>query len=572
MFSSKKGQPSGAMAGVLILLVGFIIILYILFLPPKDRADLLGEPYTDVANPYGTLNPDGSTPTYAPTGQTVFKESPGRLDYHSQNEFTHDVPSFNLFQTINSVVLTTENPFYTKNGWFDKKDKSFMFSIPDLEQTNNVMMTFENKKYQGTLVITLNGNVIYENDVEGYNVDPIKLPKNLLKESNEVQFSVGSVGGRFWTTNEYMVDNLKIFGEVMDISRQQSINTFFLEPAEAANLEKVTLKFYPDCVPSKVGKLNIFINRQLVFSGIPDCGIPNNKQFSPAYLQEGKNDLVFITEAGNYLVDRVQVQTKLTETRTKTYYFDLPYTIFTNANLAINEEKCGDIDGYCPPNCDEDIDKDCCFSGDNTAFWCDTPTTDEDDRCVNFMEEQKCLRCPSGYEDRINDPPQVCDKKCGDDTDNFCPPGCSANYDADCCYLNSSNKSTDYYFCYDTPVTGVDSTCQASVSYSECSTCVSSYLDEFGRQDPDCVGVGQAPSALVPLLKPEHRAYLEVQFADNAESKDAYVYINGHLVHIDTNRALFVSNIDTELQPGTNAVKIVPKSNLDIVRVEIKIN
>ena len=84
----------------------------------------------------------------------------------------------------------------------------------------------------------------------------------------------------------------------------------------------------PQCKPGDVGKLDILINYQNVFSGVPDCGGINVYSFSTNVLYGGDNNIVFKTDKGSYLIEQIKVQTSLRELIYPTYYFEINETTY----------------------------------------------------------------------------------------------------------------------------------------------------------------------------------------------------------------------------------------------------
>ena len=225
---------------------------------------------------------------------------------------SYDIPNVNIFETTNSKVLDTINPISVRNGWFDKRIKIVKFGISDLENTDNVVLSFSAPVRRGILSIKLNGGLIYEYDINSLNVEPIKLKKSLLREDNELEFSVSGVGAKFWRTNEYALENVKIIGDITDLSRQESQNVFTLTDTEYQNLEKAEIRFIPYCSSvANVGVLDVLINGINIFSGTPDCGLLNSYIVPPGVLNAGQNNIVFKTDKGNYLIDRIMVKINL---------------------------------------------------------------------------------------------------------------------------------------------------------------------------------------------------------------------------------------------------------------------
>jgi len=253
---------------------------------------------------------------------------PGRIDYQKEKEYEHDIAAFSLYKTTNAEELETINPFIIRHGLFDEVKKEIPFKISDLKNTKNVLLSFKVKKHKGILVIKLNDVNIFESEITTSNPKPIKLKEGYLKEDNILEFSVSGTGAKFWSTNTYSLDDVRIVGDVADISRQESKNIFFVSENEKLNLEGARLRFWPDCNPDDVGKLEIMVNYQEIFSSIPDCKTINMYTFPPAFLRKGDNNIVFKTDKGSYRIEQIKITTDLRELSYPTYYFEINESIY----------------------------------------------------------------------------------------------------------------------------------------------------------------------------------------------------------------------------------------------------
>jgi len=317
----KRGQASGAQAAALIGLILVVLLLYILIMPGENRDELLG---TDSSSSSSTTTHTTSKSKINTT--ILLSENIGRVDFQQDTEYELSLPSFKIYQTTNSQEIKKINPFIIRNGVFDKKTKEESFQITDFENTDNVLLSFNANTRKGVLSIQLNGNTIFENSLESYNVEPVVLPKEAIQDKNTLQFSVSGVGGAFWRTNEYSLENIKITADITDKSRQESKNTFFVEEWKYNSLEKATLKFNPNCAQNSVGFLTVDVNRKNIFTGVPDCGMLNKIVIDPMLLESGTNYVTFKTDAGSYLVDLIKIVLNLKEASYPLYYFEVNST------------------------------------------------------------------------------------------------------------------------------------------------------------------------------------------------------------------------------------------------------
>lgn len=317
MDKKKKGQ-SGINAAVLVAIIAGIIILYIIFISPEQREEILtGE------------NGNGGGISNSNNNITLLSESVGTLEEFKDLE-DRSIPNIYLIETTDSTELDSINPVSVRNGWFDKKIKIVNFYINDLENTDNVVLTFTAPKRKGILTIKLNENSIFEYDINSLNVDPISLEKELLGEENILEFSVSGVGMAFWKTNEYNLENIKVIGDITDKSRQESRNIFSLTTAEYMNLDSVSLKFVPYCSKAiEVGILDVYINNKNVYHSVPICDDLVKQDIPVSILNAGENKIIFKTEKGSYSVEQIKVELDPKEDEAYVlHYFEINSTTY----------------------------------------------------------------------------------------------------------------------------------------------------------------------------------------------------------------------------------------------------
>src|SRR3989344_9695344 len=95
MVKHKKGQAAAAAA--LIAVIAGMIVLYIIFLQPEDRAELLGEDTFTGSR--------SSSSSSSSRNITLLNESPGRIDFLSQKKIEHSLPTAHVFTHTAGSVL-----------------------------------------------------------------------------------------------------------------------------------------------------------------------------------------------------------------------------------------------------------------------------------------------------------------------------------------------------------------------------------------------------------------------------------------------------------------------------------
>ncbi len=556
----KKGQSASGAAS-LVLLIGGFIVLYLLLVPPDVRDALLNDQPLP-ANYMGTTTQGNVYGSQAglplSINKTILSEVPGRVDYLQDSILEHPLSAVNLYTTTNAQLLTQQGSVYTKNGVFDHASANVSFQLQDVQNTENVLLSFGVQVAKGRLQIMINDQLVYEG-VPNANT-ALEIDKSILKPINNIVFSVTPVGWQFWTTNEYQLQNVKITADVTDISEQLSKTSFSVTDAEKLNMEKASFRFFPDCTVSQVSKLKITLNNEIIYNSIPDCNQVNILEFSSEVLTSGNNYLQFKTDKGYYSIYQLLVKVELKKQIFPTYYFDMDQRLFTS--FSEEDKKCGAIDGYCPANCNEALDRDCCFQG-GSKYWCDAATANEGDRCTSVITLDQCSRCSTNYEDKDNNPPKVCKALCGDDTDGICPVGCSQNYDKDCCFVISKKN----YWCNDVPVYGITDACKSSLTQAQCNDCPSGYETKEGSFSCDA-----EQKDTTAQIRNDFDVLLTLKFLNDGQQKILKVFVNGHKFTVNTAKEVYTKNIDQFLEQDSNVIRVEPESgSVDVRKLEVKI-
>lgn len=328
MVNFKKAQATGGSAALLVAIIAAMILLYVLFLPPEERAKILDDTTTNSAS---ILNSSNSI---------LLKEYPGRLDLLKKRTIEHKLSSFNLLSTTESKLIKELNSVYAEKSDFSEKPITLQFELSDVDNIDNVILSFFVTQASGNLIITLNGNVISgASHNEGTNSDPIKITKNMLLKQNTIKFQVSSPGILFYKTNKYELSNVKLYGDVTDKSGLINIQNMFITSQEDNFLEKGTLSFMPGCKQTEATRILVSINEQEIYTGIPTCNYPVKLEISPGRLLSGENKIKFESDKGKYNIDQIYFISNLKELVNPTYYFDVNedlYKSLRNNSFEIN--------------------------------------------------------------------------------------------------------------------------------------------------------------------------------------------------------------------------------------------
>jgi hypothetical protein len=282
-------------------------------------------------------------------------ETPGRIDFLSQKSIDHTIPTAHIFTRTEGFVLEKKASLYTKRSLFSSVETNLTLRISDLVNTENIILSGLVTEGSGRLRVVLNDNEVFNGEVKGGNLPLIELDKKYLKTDNLLVFSVSSPGFAFWKTNAYQLENVQITADITSIDAQSSRSLFLVSATESNNLERIKIKFKPDCTIES-GRLDIWINQYNIYSSVPDCGGERvTLEFSPTYLQIGENEVIFKISQGDYYIDHISIESELKTIDFPVYYFELSEEEFLDVEeedakvvlrmdfVDITEEKRGEV-------------------------------------------------------------------------------------------------------------------------------------------------------------------------------------------------------------------------------------
>jgi hypothetical protein len=291
--------------------------MFIVLMPPKERAELLGE---------GSSVSSGTSTVSA---SNLLLTAPGKIDYLSMDEIEHPLPVIQVFTEAQSEVLGEKTLIYAKKSLFSQEDGTFKFSIPDLTNTQKAVLNFKTQEAEGRLIVILNEETIFNGPVEKGGSITVNLPQSSLKAENTLIFQASSPGIAFWATNEVSLEDVKALGEITNLEGQYSKQVFLVSEMEKRNLDRVLLKFQPDCKQSEVGRLVVTLNNNEVYNGIPDCDLSLVPiEIAPSLIKENENTLSFQVDQGRYVLSHVTLHSKLKDLDFPSYYFGVSHELY----------------------------------------------------------------------------------------------------------------------------------------------------------------------------------------------------------------------------------------------------
>ncbi|MFA4886947.1 MAG: hypothetical protein WC595_01930 [Candidatus Nanoarchaeia archaeon] len=302
----------GKFVASLIFVIAIAIILYVLFIPPGDRQQL--------------LNPSNNSQGGFSEGKIeLLSVSPGSVSPTKDFGIVHQMPSVNIFVKKEPKVVKLASSLTVKKGLFSKSFPVINFESGDSD-LKRVSLVFAADAPSGELRISLNGNPFFAESLNAGSVRVIDVPVHLIRDNNRLSFEVSSPGLAFWRTNQYSLNEITLKEEFERIHSQES-RQFSVSADEVKNLETAELSYFQFCnlaLADQTTALKVYMNDQSVFSGLVRCiSTKQTINVEKRFLAPGVNTVRFLLEQGDFTFNEVKVETKSRQIQNPTYLFSL---------------------------------------------------------------------------------------------------------------------------------------------------------------------------------------------------------------------------------------------------------
>ncbi len=312
----KKGSTAVDISTFVILLALFIV-LYVILLPPGDREALLetGESSSSAAG--GVDVEEGA--------KVLLSESPGPVFAYSKNVQNLKLEPVHLYVKDDTVQQNLVKSLAVSRNLLKDSYKNIMFSIDDAGKLKQAKLFLAVSESRGQLTIKLNGNIVFQGVLTS-DMLPIELPKEYLKASNTLAFSVNlPAAAEFYKSNYYLLQDIKLV-RVESVKNTEASRVFFVD-TEAGAVKKAELGYSINCNALEPrGSLSIKLNSRLVSRDVVFCDfhdeikLPLDKSSLSA---DGRNLLLFSIDKGDYNLDMVSARVETGKATYPSYTFDV---------------------------------------------------------------------------------------------------------------------------------------------------------------------------------------------------------------------------------------------------------
>mgnify|MGYP001613299378 CR=1 FL=1 len=311
MLKCKKGSSDGSAVFVIIIIIALFMVLYILFVPPDVRQDILEG------------NNESAEKSEDSERQELLAESPGSVFPTKTSITVHKLSDMNLFLKTEPKITNLASSITVKKSMFAKSSPTLKFSLNSLSDTNSANLFFSVSRASGELRVKLNGNTIYAEEIQSSGIKVIELPKSYLEKNNELEFSV-STG--IFASNVYSLKDIGVKQE-FELRNAEESRTFSVSESEKKDAESVVLSFRQFCnekLESGVTDFKILLNEKDAFRKKISClSTEESVELKSSLLVEGTNTISFRIDEGDFLFSTVEIRTKSKDSSFPSYTFTL---------------------------------------------------------------------------------------------------------------------------------------------------------------------------------------------------------------------------------------------------------
>ncbi|MBS3151633.1 hypothetical protein J4443_04595 [Candidatus Woesearchaeota archaeon] len=317
---NKRGQgTSAANVAVLIALIALFLLIYILLLPEADRERILG------------TDKEKAEKEVTGAGEVLLSEFIGNVGPGDKLERkVHEIANVNLFTKEESGLITLSENIIVSKGFFGGRDQNILFRLDNPADILKAELYLVVDSGDGDLVIEINGNEFYRNEVEQGQIR-IEIPLGYLTDSNNLRLSVSGTGSKSYSLRE-----IKLMKKE-EINNRVARRTFPADAGEKADMVRAIMRYSVFCDRDEDKVLRVLLNDNLVYSDVPFCNLKEDAiELGAGLFKAGVNNLDFETD-GDYLIEGITVKTFSGGEKLPEYFFILNEEDFKRVRRGLNE-------------------------------------------------------------------------------------------------------------------------------------------------------------------------------------------------------------------------------------------
>jgi len=300
----KGAAKPGSNAAMLIFIIGLSIVIYSI---------LYEENIQTTPDIQDNISQELEKHTY------LLQENVGYLSGDEKDKEIIELPSVTLYTAKTASIFQRVPYIEIKNSLFGETIYEFDFEVSDLTIVKSMYFSFAVDEYKKDkdLLIYLNGIEIFHDSVSSsMNIELNRF--NLKQGTNTLKLKADDSIFR----NRFVIKEAEVLGNVYDVTKNKAYMEFTGHDEEIKDFKNAEMTFYADCLEKDIGKLQIYMNNDLVYDAIPNCNMWNSHITIPVYdFKDGNNVLRFENEYGSYVLADIQIEAEYLVPKEPIYYF-----------------------------------------------------------------------------------------------------------------------------------------------------------------------------------------------------------------------------------------------------------
>lgn len=294
---NKSGEAkSAASIGVLVILIALFIGGYVIMLSPEDRDALLFNETDDDSEDSDIRDL---------SGDVILSQNPGLVVPEDEGKFKHTINPVDLYIKEEPEVIDLSNLLNVKKSLFSEKVETLTFNADGVEDVRQANLFFNAQESKGNLLIYLNGNKIFDSEVEG--IGNVVLPVHILNEDNVLILKSSGIGVNIFGENAYTLTDVKLRLKYELVNTRATRNVIL----GASETGDGVLDYFLYCREAPQGtRMKVFVNDNRIVDEVVSCiSAGRSIEIDKGDLLEGKeNEILFSVDGGDFLVNDISLE------------------------------------------------------------------------------------------------------------------------------------------------------------------------------------------------------------------------------------------------------------------------
>jgi len=318
----RRGQASGSVAALVILLTVLGLLLFYIFTVPEAERELL-----NITGPQHVVL--DAKPGTVGEGEIEYKEM-----------YEHGLPTISVDNSPYPETRLLRSQVLVEKGVFSEDALSLSFEITDKSILAWAKIeAFVVEKYgTGDIVLILNGEKVYSAPADANTKASMQLPPDLIVVGkNNLTITASSPGWTFWRANAYKLSNVNLVLGEYDSPTARVTQLVSISENEITGIGRARLVAFVKQL-GEPANMKIYVNGEEIFNALPPSSL--SLDIPVSLLKVGSNKIDWeVARDGIYQIQFGELVISTTELPAEAKEYD-----FTISSSLYNKISAGKVD------------------------------------------------------------------------------------------------------------------------------------------------------------------------------------------------------------------------------------